>query len=170
MKVSCPICHGEHEVTGLRVRCQGQRVSRANGPASDLSREEARARRERWETMFALQVKTSRVLPKPERQVRFHPEREWRLDFGWPDLRLAVEIEGLVPDGLLVRDKCGVERALVSRHQTLAGMTEDLVKYNAALVLGWRVLRVSQAHVRSGEALAWAEAAAKMIVAERDFP
>ncbi|MBP7678180.1 MAG: hypothetical protein KBB14_17895 [Thermoanaerobaculia bacterium] len=114
-----------------------------------LAREVARAKRERWEEEFALQVRGSRVLPQPERQVRFHPTRGWRLDFGWPELRLAVEIEGLVPGGK-------------GRHQTIGGMTEDLVKYAEALCLGWRVLRVSQAQVKSGQALEWAERAAKI--------
>lgn len=119
-------------------------MPRALTPAAILAREVARAKRERWEEEFALQVRGSRVLPQPERQVRFHPARDWRLDFGWPELRLAVEIEGLVPsvgrDGQIRR----------GRHQTIGGMTEDLVKYAEALCLGWRVLRVSQAQVRSG--------------------
>ena len=131
-------------------------MARTLTPAQVLAREVARARRERWEEMFAFQVRTSFVLPKPERQVRFHPTREWRLDFGWPELRLAVEIEGLVPR----YDRDGKERQ--GRHQTIGGMTEDLVKYNEAMCLGWRVLRVSQAHVKSGAAIAWAERAAKM--------
>ena len=124
-------------------------MPRALTPAAILAREVARAKRERWEEEFALQVRGSRVLPQPERQVRFHPTRGWRLDFGWPELRLAVEIEGLVPGGK-------------GRHQTIGGMTEDLVKYAEALCLGWRVLRVSQAQVKSGQALEWAERAAKI--------
>lgn len=124
-------------------------MARALTPAETFKREAARAKRERWEEEFALQVRCSRVLPQPERQVRFHPTREWRLDFGWPELRLAVEIEGLVPGGK-------------GRHQTIGGMTGDLVKYNEALCLGWRVLRVSQAQVRSGQALEWAERAVKI--------
>lgn len=124
-------------------------MPRALTPAAILAREVVRAKRERWEEEFALQVRGSRVLPQPERQVRFHPTRGWRLDFGWPELRLAVEVEGLVPGGK-------------GRHQTIGGMTADLVKYNEALCLGWRVLRVSQAQVRSGQALEWAERAAKI--------
>lgn len=131
-------------------------MARALTPAETFKREAARAKRERWEELFALQVRGSRVLPPPEKQVRFHPERGWRLDFAWPTLRLAVEIEGLVPsvgrDGKVRR----------GRHQTIDGMTEDLVKYAEAMCLGWRVLRVSQAQVRSGQALEWAERAAKI--------
>ena len=124
-------------------------MPRALSPAAILAREVARAKRERWEETFAQHVAGSRLLPKPERQVRFHPTREWRLDFGWLELKLAVEIEGLVPGGK-------------GRHQTIGGMTEDLVKYAEALCLGWRVLRVSQAQVKSGQALEWAERAAKI--------
>lgn len=133
-------------------------MARVLTPAAILAREVARAKRERWEDTFAQHVAGSRILPKPERQVRFHPTREWRLDFGWPEIRLAVEIEGLVPR--YGRD--GKERQ--GRHQTIGGMTEDLVKYNEALCLGWRVLRVSQAQVKSGAAIEWAERAAKILL------
>jgi hypothetical protein len=59
----------------------------------------------------------------PAREYKFHPDRRWRFDFAWPDLKLAVEIEGQ------------------GRHQTFIGFRRDCDKYNAALALGWRVLR-----------------------------
>lgn len=57
------------------------------------------------------------------REYRFHPTRKWRFDFAIPELKLAVEIEGR------------------GRHQTVDGFRKDCEKYNAALLLGWRVLR-----------------------------
>ncbi|HUU23465.1 MAG TPA: DUF559 domain-containing protein [Phycisphaerae bacterium] len=65
--------------------------------------------------------------PAPTRQHRFAPPRRWRFDFAWPAQKVAVEIEG----GTFVR----------GRHTRGAGFQGDCEKYNAAVSLGWRVLR-----------------------------
>lgn len=62
---------------------------------------------------------------KPE--VAFHPTRKWRFDFACEKLMLAIEIEG------------GVWSK--GRHTRPQGYTNDLEKYNNAVLLGWRVLR-----------------------------
>jgi len=66
-------------------------------------------------------------LPAPEREYRFAPPRRWRFDLAYPAIRLAIEIEG----GAWVR----------GRHTRPAGYAADCEKYNAAALLGWRVLR-----------------------------
>lgn len=53
--------------------------------------------------------------------------RDWRFDFAWPDAMVAVEVEG----GTWTR----------GRHVRGGGFRGDCEKYNAACVLGWRVLR-----------------------------
>lgn len=67
--------------------------------------------------------------PEPEREYRFHPNRDWRCDFAWPDARVIVEVEGgtWVPGG--------------GRHNRPGGYEDDCRKYNAAVHLGWRVYR-----------------------------
>lgn len=60
---------------------------------------------------------------------RFDADRQWRFDFAWPSVRVAVEIEG----GTFARKK--------SRHTTSSGHQADCEKYNAAAVAGWCVLR-----------------------------
>lgn len=82
---------------------------------------------------------TAGKLPHPWREYRFHPTRRWRFDLAWPDQRLAVEVEG----GIWTN----------GRHTRGAGMEEDMRKYNAAALLGWRVLRVSGRMIGNGEAL-----------------
>jgi hypothetical protein len=88
-------------------------------------------------------------LPEPVREYVFAPPRRWRFDFAWPDLpitdRWAVEVEG----GTWVN----------GRHGRGAGFQNDCEKYNRAALLGWRVLRVTPAQIRSGAALAWIERA-----------
>jgi len=66
-------------------------------------------------------------LPKPKQEYRFHPKRRWRFDLAWPEQKVAVEIEG----GGWVR----------GRHHRPAGYRQDCEKYNAAVLMGWRVLR-----------------------------
>ena len=81
-------------------------------------------------------------LPCPVAEHRFHPERRWRFDLAWPDLLLAVEIEG------------GTWLPWGGRHNRAAGFAADCEKYNAAALLGWRVLRFTTEMVSNGAALA----------------
>ncbi len=64
----------------------------------------------------------------PERQYRFAPPRRWAFDFGWPDQRVAVEIEGATWAG--------------GRHTRGSGFLKDAEKYEKALQLGWQVYRI----------------------------
>ena len=63
------------------------------------------------------------------KEFQFHPTRKWRFDFAWPNVAVAVEIEGLKWDGK-------------GRHQTAKGFMDDAEKYEAALRWGWKVYRV----------------------------
>ena len=78
-------------------------------------------------------------LSEPEREFVFHPTRRWRFDFAWPSLYIAAECEGGVWSG--------------GRHTTPSGFTDDCEKYNAAAVLGWRVLRFPSKMIESGAAI-----------------
>lgn len=123
--------------------------------AANVANLEAAARRVRWELHFMRDI--TAVEPEtPRRQFRFHPTRAWRFDFAWPLWLVAVEVEGLTPIRF-VEDDDGSTRAHVGRHQSVDGMNDDLEKYAEATLLGWRVLRVSQAHVKSGQACMWTE-------------
>lgn len=70
-------------------------------------------------------------LPEPYTQFHFAKPRRWRFDYAWPGRSLAVEIEG----GLFANGGAG------GRHNRGAGMRDDMEKYNAAAMLGWKVLR-----------------------------
>jgi len=73
------------------------------------------------------------------REYRFSPPRRWRFDFAYPARMLAVEVDG----GTWVQ----------GRHNRGAGMKADAEKMNAAALAGWRVLRFTREHIKSGEAL-----------------
>jgi very-short-patch-repair endonuclease len=87
---------------------------------------------------FALHCRAKKL--KVETEYVFHPTRKWRFDFAFPTLKLAVEIEG-------------VRRGLGGRHQQTEGMAKDMEKYNAAVKMGWMVLRYTSRMVERGDAI-----------------
>ncbi len=78
-------------------------------------------------------------MPQPVTEHRFHSERKWRFDYAWPSDMLALEVEGGAWVG--------------GRHTRGAGFINDLEKYNTALVMGWRVLRVTPDQLVNGTAV-----------------
>lgn len=58
---------------------------------------------------------------------KFHPKRKWRFDWACKELKVAVEYEGIFGGK--------------SRHTSNLGYVNDCSKYNAAQLLGWKVLR-----------------------------
>jgi len=71
---------------------------------------------------------------QPQREFRFDPSRLWRVDFAWPEKRLAVEIESSV-------------------HRIKSRFASDLDKYNALQLQGWTLLRYTAKMVQSAEAI-----------------
>lgn len=90
------------------------------------------------EERLALHIRVNK-LPEPEREHRFHPDRKWRFDFAFLNLKIAVECEG----GVWVN----------GAHSRGAHFTSDCEKYNAAAELGWRVFRFTGDQIIRGEAI-----------------
>lgn len=61
------------------------------------------------------------------KELKFDEVRRFRFDWAIPELKLAIEYEGL--------------NSKKSRHTTKKGYTGDCVKYNTAIINGWKVLR-----------------------------
>ena len=78
-----------------------------------------------------------------ETQFRFHHTRRWTFDVAFPHLRLAIEVDG----GLYLPGGAG--------HTRGKAREDDMEKDAEAMILGWRVLRVSPTHVRTGIAVQW---------------
>lgn len=70
------------------------------------------------------------TVAQPRSQFVFHPSRKWRFDFAWPELFVAVEIDG----GIFIG-------GAKSGHRSVGGMMSDMEKLNQAAILGWCVLR-----------------------------
>ncbi len=90
--------------------------------------------------LFQLQLSG---LPTPQREFLFHHKRKWRFDIAWPDLLIAVEIEGGIWVG--------------GRHVRGEGYEADCEKYNAAQLDGWMVLRFTPGMLKGGKAAAMIE-------------
>lgn len=58
---------------------------------------------------------------------RFDEYRKWRFDWAIASIKVAVEYEGIF--------------STKSRHTTLEGYTGDAIKYNHAVLKGWRIFR-----------------------------
>lgn len=67
----------------------------------------------------------------PVPQHKFHPSRQYRMDFAWPANKLAVEIHGFGPG-----------------HCSLPGMTQDYTRHIQALLLGWRIVYLTTTHLK----------------------
>lgn len=78
-------------------------------------------------------------LPLPTLHYRFAAPRRWAFDLAYVALKVATEIEG----GIWVQ----------GRHTRGLGFENDLRKYNAAVLDGWLLLRVSYGMIGNGEAL-----------------
>lgn len=108
-------------------------------PNQIWAREQARARRDALEARLDLHIHAW-GLPEPQKEFHFHPEKGWRFDRAWPELKVAVEVEGLPREGF-------------GRHQRKAGFEEDALKYSEAQRLGWTVLRFTAKLIKSAYAV-----------------
>lgn len=85
-----------------------------------------------------LQLCDAHGLPRPVPEFRFC-ERKWKFDWAWCGLFVALEVEG------------GVWRRGGGAHSRPSGILRDIEKYNAATVMGWRIIRATPQQVKSGE-------------------
>lgn len=115
-------------------------TDRAEVPVT-LENLQAAAARTKWENYLLRDIRALR-LPEPTREYEFaRPDRRWRFDFAWVAQRVGAEVDG------------GIHRLGGGRHQRGVGFERDIEKFNDAVLRGWRVLRFTPDHVRSGYAV-----------------
>jgi len=94
--------------------------------------------------------------------------RNWEADLSWPELKMAIEIDGgtfakqkasakSLPaggdvDGATFASLLAGTDARGGRHNSGTGFLKDMEKRNAYAVLGWRVLHVTPGMVENGSA------------------
>ena len=95
------------------------------------------------EMLFTEQLKDRGLTKGMVPEFRFAKPigRQWRADFAWPEIKVLVEIEG----GISIRG----DRS----HTGAKGYENDCRKYNAAMRLGYRVLRYTASMLYSNEAI-----------------
>ena len=89
--------------------------------------------------LFLALVKRAK-LPAPTPEFRFHPTRKWRIDWAWPEHRLALEVDG----GVWTH----------GRHTRGAGWMKDTEKLNELTRMGWRLLRVTPSQLHDPQTIA----------------
>ena len=92
----------------------------------ELSRKMANEARARQYELFRRTLESFTGC-KVASEHKFHDMRKWRLDFAIVGLKIGIEIEGGVWSG--------------GRHTRGNGFVDDMEKYNAAVTLGWVILR-----------------------------
>jgi hypothetical protein len=90
------------------------------------------------EDTFAFQLRVA-GLPVPIRQFQAIPGRKLAFDFGFPEWRLLVEIQG----GVWTKGK----------HGRGSGIIQDQNKLNDAVLNGFYTLQFSVNHIKDGTAL-----------------
>ena len=95
-------------------------------------------KREKTDYKQYLELLFKSLKVEPQREYMFHPTRKWRLDFAFPDRKIAVEYEGMA---------FKVEK---SRHTTISGFSNDCEKYNELAIAGWTLVRVNAKLIDSG--------------------
>ena len=91
------------------------------------------------EEMLCCQIQEAGLDEGMVRELRAIPGRRFRIDFAWPDLKLAVEVQG----GLWTR----------GRHSRPMGIVKDYEKFNLLTLHGWRVLLLTSLDVRGEKGL-----------------
>lgn len=86
------------------------------------------------EAIFYALLKRAK-LPRPVPEFKFHPTRKHRMDYAWPEHRLALEVEGGVWTG--------------GKHGRGSGIVKDMEKSSLAAEEGWRMIRVTPAKLCS---------------------
>jgi hypothetical protein len=84
-------------------------------------------------------------------EVRFHPERKWRIDVALTN-RLDGQEPSAKPCAIAVEINGGAFSR--GRHVRGDGFVKDMEKLNAMTVLGWRILQFTPQQVRDGSAIA----------------
>lgn len=91
------------------------------------------------ERRFSQQLTDNPDIPAHQRNYFFLQTRDLELDFAWPPIKVAVEVQGMA-------------------HRIKGKFKRDIEKRALALLAGWRVLEVGGDEIRCGTAIEWLRA------------
>lgn len=78
-------------------------------------------------------------LPVPVAEYQFCEGRKWRFDWCWPEIDVALEVEGGIWNN--------------GAHVRGGHFLSDMEKYNEACIAGWRVLRCTPDDMQTGKVM-----------------
>lgn len=97
--------------------------------ARKQAQKESKARAAKSKKLLLDSLMGSMGIPMCVSEHKFHPTRNWRFDYAWPEKRIALEVEGGVFSG--------------GRHTNPNGFMGDMEKYNECVLHGWRLIRTT---------------------------
>lgn len=136
-----------------RIKEQGRAAPNAETwsmPVILEPKRETRKVKNDYKAAFLIQLELA-GLPLPVPEYHFaRPERMWRFDWAYLDLKIAIEYQG----GIYHADKSG--------HSTTKGLKNDYEKFTEASLRGWMLILIDSGSVRDGRAMTWVERALKL--------
>lgn len=121
---------------------EAAKIIREQKPKSEADRQyEAAVRQARKQNLDRMVAHQLAGMPEFVTEHQFHPTRQWRFDYAWPQRKVALEVHG----GVFTK----------GRHTRGAGFTKDKEKMNEAACLGWLVVEVTTDQLKEGLALDW---------------
>ena len=120
---------------------KGENMKPPPTPAEIVAKEQSKARRNKWQDAYALQIKQA-GLPRPVTEYQAILGRKFRWDFAWPESLILVEIQG------------GIWSSGKSGHSTGTGINRDCEKGNMANLASFCCLSFTSDMIRNGTALA----------------
>lgn len=124
-----------HDQTAKTAAAPAPRKRKSPKPTGAPRKDEVQRKESPIEALLAYQIHSA-GLPEPKRNYLFLADRKCELDFAWPELKVAIEVQGMV-------------------HRIKRQFKSDIEKKALALLAGCRVLEVGGDEIRSGQALAW---------------
>lgn len=108
------------------------------------------------EELLAFQLKAAHI--DFRREVKAIPDRDFRFDFWCGNTFITPELVTPTPrPPVLVEVQGGIWKK--GAHSSGTGITRDCEKFALAAVHGYRLIPVTPAHIKSGQALTWIEKA-----------
>lgn len=114
------------------------------------------------ELELAFQIRVMK-LPPPALQYKAIPNRQFKCDFAWPDLKIALEVDGAQWGTGSKKD--GTWHP--GRHGSGSGIETDCEKQNWLVTMGWHTLRVTKDQIQSGMALKWLQMTIHLVEEEQ---
>lgn len=126
-----------HLKNGQITNLQDAAIPEREAKPKRVRKQEVERAQSNIERMLEVDIEMAK-LPAAKRNYRAIEGRKFEIDFAWPDLKLACEVQGMA-------------------HRIKERFEGDIEKRALTLLAGWTVLEVSGKTIRDGTAITWLE-------------